>query len=307
MKKDRVIELLEEQNRHFKEQIKAADKREQQSQRLICELTSQVKQLTDAVQSLEEALTLKNGKLKKQENISRSLSKLISNESEKQIPDKPQPASETAPSRPSASPKERGNNNSKRKEHFELEEKIIEVNPDHPLFSMSLAKFMGYRDSIRYVYIPPKFIKYIYRQNIYSFNETVFSGCAPAAPFLNSQYDGSFVAGLCQLRYIYSMSVERIVNFFRENGFELEKPTAHHLLGKTAVFCSKTSMKHSGKWCLKIPLCCDETYHKVLVRKKNSKRQKGVRKGYIWAAAAATLKLVFYFYEDGSRRQEVLF
>ena len=92
MKKDRVIELLEEQNRHFKEQIKAADKREQQSQRLICELTSQVKQLTDAVQSLEEALTLKNGKLKKQENISRSLSKLISNESEKQIPDKPQPA-----------------------------------------------------------------------------------------------------------------------------------------------------------------------------------------------------------------------
>ena len=204
MKKDRVIELLEEQNRHFKEQIKAADKREQQSQRLICELTSQVKQLTDAVQSLEEALTLKNGKLKKQENISRSLSKLISNESEKQIPDKPQPAS----------PKERGNNNSKRKEHFELEEKIIEVNPDHPLFSMSLAKFMGYRDSIRYVYIPPKFIKYIYRQNIYSFNETVFSGSA-AAPFLNSQYDGSFVAGLCQLRYIYSMSVERIVNFFR--------------------------------------------------------------------------------------------
>ena len=57
MKKDRVIELLEEQNRHFKEQIKAADQREQQSQRLICELTSQVKQLTDAVQSLEEALT----------------------------------------------------------------------------------------------------------------------------------------------------------------------------------------------------------------------------------------------------------
>ncbi len=49
----------------FQEQIKAADKREQQSQRLICELTSQVKQLTDAVQSLEEALTLKNGKLKK--------------------------------------------------------------------------------------------------------------------------------------------------------------------------------------------------------------------------------------------------
>lgn len=276
--KDRVIELLEEQNRHFKEQIKAADQREQQSQRLICELTSQVKQLTDAVQSLEEALTLKNGKLKKQENISRSLSKLISNESEKQIPDKPQPASETAPSRPSASPKERGNNNSKRKEHFELEEKIIEVNPDHPLFSMSLAKFMGYRDSIRYVYIPPKFIKYIYRQNIYSFNETVFSGCAPAAPFLNSQYDGSFVAGLCQLRYIYSMSVERIVNFFRENGFKLEKPTAHHLLGKTAVLF-ETSMKHSGKWCLKIPTSVVTKHITKYWFRKRTVKAKGYEKG----------------------------
>ena len=47
-----------------------------------------------------------------------------------------------------------------------VEEKIIEVNPDHPLFSMSLAKFMGYRDSIRYCYTPPKFENRVYRQNI---------------------------------------------------------------------------------------------------------------------------------------------
>ena len=31
-----------------------------------------------------------------------------------------------------------------------------------------------------------------------------------------------------------SMSVERIIGFFRESGFELEKPTAHHLLGRAA-------------------------------------------------------------------------
>lgn len=127
----------------------------------------------------------------------------------------------------------------------------------------------------------------------------------PAAPFLNSQYDGSFVAGLCQLRYIYSMSVERIVNFFRENGFKLEKPTAHHLLGKTAVLFENL-YEALREVVLEDPyLCCDETYHKVLVPEKNSKG-KGVRKGYIWAAAAATLKLVLYFYEGGSRRQEVL-
>ncbi len=75
-------------NQIFKEQLEAAARREEHGQLLICELTMQVRQLTESVHSLEEALTLKNGKLKKQENISRGLGKLISNESEKQVPGK---------------------------------------------------------------------------------------------------------------------------------------------------------------------------------------------------------------------------
>lgn len=82
MQKDRLIELLEDQIRSLKEQLEAAARREEHGQLLICELTMQVRQLTESVHSLEEALTLKNGKLKKQENISRGLGKLISNESE---------------------------------------------------------------------------------------------------------------------------------------------------------------------------------------------------------------------------------
>lgn len=306
MKKDRVIELLEDQVCSLKEQIEASAKREQQGQLLICELTAQVQQLTQAVHSLEEALTLKNGKLKKQENINRGLGKLISNQSEKQVSDKPASVSQAPASRPCPSPKERGNNNSKRKEHFELEEILIETNPEHPLFNMSFAKFMGYRDSIRYVYIPPKFVKYIYRQNIYSFNGTVYSGSAPAAPLQNSNYDGSFIAGLCQLRYIYSMSVERIIGFFRESGFELKKPTAHHLLGRAAdVLDNLYKALEMAVW--KDPyICLDESYHKVLVTEKNSKG-KGVRQGYIWSAVAVNRKLILYFYENGSRSEKVLF
>lgn len=204
------------------------------------------------------------------------------------------------------SPKERGNNKSKRKEHFELEEKVIEVNPEHPLFSISLAKFMGYRDSIRYVYTPPKFEKLVYRQNIYSLNGTVFCGSAPQAPFLNSNYDGSFVAGLCQLRYIYSMSVERIIGFFRESGFELEKPTAHHLLGRAAEVLENLYRALRMAVLEDSYLCCDESYHKVLVEEKNS-RGKGVRQGYIWAAVAVKQKLILYLYENGSRSGKVLF
>ena len=290
----------------MKEQLEAAARREEHGQLLICELTMQVRQLTESVHSLEEALTLKNGKLKKQENISRGLGKLISNESEKQVPGKAEAVRQTAPSRPCPSPKERGNNKSKRKEHFELEEKVIEVNPEHPLFSISLAKFMGYRDSIRYVYTPPKFEKLVYRQNIYSLNGTVFCGSAPQAPFLNSNYDGSFVAGLCQLRYIYSMSVERIIGFFRESGFELEKPTAHHLLGRAAEVLENLYRALRMAVLEDSYLCCDESYHKVLVEEKNS-RGKGVRQGYIWAAVAVKQKLILYLYENGSRSGKVLF
>ena len=85
MQKDRLIELLEDQIRSLKEQLEAAARREEHGQLLICELTMQVRQLTESVHSLEEALTLKNGKLKKQENISRGLGKLISNESENRV------------------------------------------------------------------------------------------------------------------------------------------------------------------------------------------------------------------------------
>lgn len=306
MNKDRFISLLEDQNKYLKDQNEQLVERDKKHESLILNLTEQVTQLTATIQSLEEALTLKNGKLNKQQRLNQCMAKLLTNESEKQTPPSKEETPQATTQSSAPSPKERGNNNARRKEHFELEEKIIEVNPEHPLFDKSLARFMGYRDAIRYVYVPPKFVKYVYRQNIYSFNGTVLSGCAPAAPLLNSQYDGSFVAGICQLRYIYSMSVERIINFFRENGFELEKPTAHHLLARTADLFENL-YKALKMAVLEDPyICCDESFHKVLVEEKNSKG-KGVRKGYIWGAVAVNLRLLFYFYENGSRSQDVIF
>ena len=45
----------------------------------------------------------------------------------------------------------------------------------------------------------------------------IIAGSLPATPLLNSNYDASFIAGILQLRYIYSMSVERIIKLFAEN------------------------------------------------------------------------------------------
>ncbi|MEF3405881.1 IS66 family transposase [Parabacteroides merdae] len=52
---------------------------------------------------------------------------------------------------------------------------------------------------------------------------------------MNSNYDASFIAGILQLRYIYSMPVERIIKLFAEHGFEMNKATAHGLIKKRPV------------------------------------------------------------------------
>ena len=52
MQKDRLIELLEDQIRSLKEQLEAAARREEHGRLLICELTMQVRQLTESVHSL---------------------------------------------------------------------------------------------------------------------------------------------------------------------------------------------------------------------------------------------------------------
>ena len=102
------------------------------------------------------------------------------------------------------------------------------------------------------------------------------------------------------------MSVERIIGFFRESGFELEKPTAHHLLGRAAEMLENLYRALRMAVLEDSYLCCDESYHKVLVEEKNS-RGKGVRQGYIWAAVAVKQKLILYLYENGSRSGKVLF
>ncbi|MDY3283985.1 MAG: transposase [Prevotella sp.] len=49
----------------------------------------------------------------------------------------------------------------------------------------------------------------------------------------------------------------------------------------------------------------DETYHKVLVKDKN-KDDKGIKKVYIWVVTAENTGLVYYFYHDGSRKEDII-
>ncbi|MDD4403562.1 MAG: IS66 family transposase, partial [Parabacteroides sp.] len=160
-------------------------------------------------------------------------------------------------------------------------------------------------DSIMYTYSKATFTKTIYRQYNCVQQEKVYSGKAPRSPLQNSNYDASFIAGMLQLRYVYSMPVERIVKYFTENGFELNKSTAHGLIKKSAGLMDRLDDALHTAILEDNYLCMDESYHTILTKEKN-KDGKGVRKGYIWAALANKKKLIQYFYENGSRSREVL-
>ena len=86
-------------------------------------------------------------------------------------------------------PKERGNNGAKRKVYDNLEEIVENVLPSDASFDEKASIFLFQRDVIRYKYIAPRLIKYIYQCKRYRMGDDFFEGKAPVAPFQNSNFD----------------------------------------------------------------------------------------------------------------------
>ena len=262
--------------------------------------------LQKTIENLERLLLERDESLTTAESKVRGLSKLISPKSEKQR--HPAPASSGTEEerwqeeeRRKTRLKARGNNGARRNMHFEMETVEEDVLPES-LESLEGCTVISTRDAIRYKMIPPKFIKYVYHIITVRKGDTVYNAKAPLTPLQNSSYDGSFIAGMAQLRYLYSIPVERIVSYFGENGFEVDKATAHGLLKKTAWLFEnlykslRTAVKEDDY------LIGDETYHRVLDREKDV----GSMKGYFWGLLAVHKGLSCFFYENGSRSQEVI-
>lgn|SRR5574344_1888983 len=297
MKKDEIILFLQQLVDSQKKQIE--------------DLLSQVAALTQEISSLREIL-VQNG-IKQEEALKRAektIKALTGSKSERQIPVSSTVQSRETPEGGNAVPQKRvhakTNHGAKRLEHYEVETKVVDVYPDTPGFDALKAKQVATRDVIRYTLIPMKFQKVIYRVHKFSLNGKIIEGKAPDTPFLNSNYDGSFIAGIAHLRYMYSMPVERIVKYFNENGFDIQKATAHGLLTKTETLFENLYKALGVAVKEDKYLAVDETYHNVLVKEKN-KNGKGIKKGYLWASAAVNLGLAYFFYDDGSRRSDIFF
>ena len=209
--------MLQQQNAYLLQQLEESNRK--------------VDVLLLEVDELKELLVRKNAEEQKQRNIIKGLTKIQQNRSEKQAPAASADKEEQKPEEPK--PRQKTNYGARRKEHYELEAEQEDVYPDDPRFDKLKARLVGTRDVVRYTLIPMRFIKKVYHVHKYVQDGTIMEGKAPEAPLLGSNYDGSFIAGIAQLRYIYSMPVERIVKYFTENGFDMDKGTAHGLLRKT--------------------------------------------------------------------------
>ncbi len=298
MGKDMMIKML-------RDQLEVSNATVRQMASTMRSMEATIAELRATIANLEALLRERDGSLVKARNQMRGLSKLVENKSERQKSEPPAFRTEeekiAEEERRAAERKARGNNGARRNMHFEMETVERDVYPE------GLEGFAPFstRDVIRYRMIPPRFIKEINHVHTIKADGTLVSARTPLTPLLNSSYDGSFIAGIAQLRYLYSMPVERIVNYFTENGFALDKQTAHGLLKKTAGLfdnlykAMQKAVKEDGY------LKCDETYHRILV-KADDNNGKGSRKGYIWVIVAVRLGLVYFFYDDGSRSENII-
>ena len=305
MKKDGMIRMLQQQVDYLQQKLDEA-------LRQLSESNLKVDALLREVSELRKLLEQKDAERQKQRNIAKGLSKLLQNKSEKQTPPAPSPPpsgdaeGQAGQPRPESAPREKTNYGAKRLDYCVTEVQEIPVDPAGPQFDKDRARWLGTRDVVRYELIPMRFIKKIYHVNRYVQDGTILEGKAPDAPFLNSNYDGSFIAGLAQLRYLYSMPVERIVAYFTENGFDLRKGTAHGLLRKAGQIFENLYKAMGLAVREDDYLAGDETYHLVLVGEKN-KDGKGIRKAYFWVVTAVHTGLVYYFYDEGYRREDIIF
>jgi TolA-binding protein len=340
--KDRMIEFLEEQLRLAAERDRLHLEKIGQLSGRIEQLSDQIGQSSEqnvqlleqlnrlllkmedkekTIKTLEEALLQKSRDNSAMSGRIRGLTKLLKNTSEKITPDsvsdKNPETSENAETPESAisakdtekpkalTPKERGNNGARRKDYHNLEEEIVDVWPDDPLFDREKATALRIDESVRYYYYPCRIVKKTYRQHDFVKDSKVYTAAAlPRTPFMNSNFEASFIAGLIQFRYIYSMPVERIVKFINESGFELNKQTAHGLISKTYTLLERFEEVLHKAILRDSYIRMDETYHQIINERINEKG-KATCKGYVWAAYANTAKLVHFFYRDGSRGKEV--
>lgn len=266
-----------------------------------------IRELRESVRRLQESIDQLTENFQAEKRLRKGIEKISQNKSERQEP--PQMTEEEWKAREAeraARRKARGNNNAVKSSHLEIGQPTIrDVYPDDPNLDLDTAIHIGGDTYVRYVLHKARVEKIIYQVHAYKQGDVIYKGKAPKAAFRNSEYDGTLVAHIGLLRFVYSMPIERIIKYFEEMGFHLNKPTAHGLVKKCAGALERMGDTLKEAVLNDRYINCDETYYRILVPVWNE-AGKHSKKGYIWVLIGVGSGLVYMIYDDGSRSEDVI-
>lgn len=327
MKRDDLIASLQRQIAQQNAMIGLLKRQAERSDATIRSLQATVERqvqtinsLTDALDRLNATLESKDADLARQKRVSHGLGCLVANRSERMpqgskgladaaTPKAPSPMEQAErKARIAARRKARGNNGAKRQDYsgIEMEEHVHVIEPGSPDFDKELARLVWTGETTRYAYVPAKFIRDIYRVRKYSCKGVIYQGELPQTPLLNSQFEGSFIAGVMEMRYLYGMPENRITTFFNSHGLPISRKTVNGLLRKSSMMLENLHDALGEAVKEDCYLSLDETY--VRTRTEDcGKNGKHLKKGYMWDIIANNLGLVHFFYEEGSRKGELIY
>lgn len=328
MKKEGIIQLMEQLLAESRAREKALEARANQAESESKELRRQIRELQGQLNHVIQLLEKSNETSERLANELKLYSpkkceRIIDRQKEQEVlgeetdastqcqpetsPDGQSEGTEAETSSRWSKAKTRGNNNAKRKEYFCSEVCNHEIWPDSVRDEEKAAiSVLKERKVIRYEFIPGKIIKHIYTLKTCILDGKVETPHAPAAPVFNSNFDSSFIACILQLRYAYFLPVERIARLLNECGFDVTKGTLNGLLGKAynLMECVDEVMRQAIWEDSYVNM--DESYMTVLEQGPRSTNGIYSSKAYIWCAQARNLNLVHMFYDKGSREKKVL-
>ncbi|MBQ9526537.1 MAG: hypothetical protein IJR68_02905, partial [Fretibacterium sp.] len=154
----------------------------------VSDMKATIASLESTIANLEALLKERDTSLVKAQTQMRGLSKLVENKSEQQKPEPPAPKTDeekkAEEERKAAERKARGNNGAKRNMHFEMETVEKDVYPEG---CENLPPFST-RDAIRYIMIPPRFIKEVSHIHTVKVDGSLVSAKAPLTTLMNSSF-----------------------------------------------------------------------------------------------------------------------
>lgn len=179
-----------------------------------------------------------------------------------------------------------------------IEERIVDIpaapHPDD-------AIFIGHKETVRLEYIPATIKRVIFKRPVYVKNDIFYIPQLPEMPIDKCLADSSLLSAIITNKYRYHLPLERQLTIFQSLGVDIAKSTFNSWATKS-IDLLKPLTDELHKIILKSNyLNIDETILPIMLKGEDK-----CQKGYLWGITSNKDKLVWLYYNNGSRGKDCL-